>query len=250
MIKEIMGLGGFRKTYPVALISTIFMLVATYFLNKGNASATEQIIALIVTLVSFVLFLFAFSMMGKTISAGVIAEQTEEESPSLKEIASAWRTYFFPTSAILIIYVLAYTFLLPAIAFMAGDIFQVSITGFSFNILTFVLNLCLTAWLMFGIAEINMLEASFLETVKFTFDFAFTHFKKMLGFMFIFIVVMFIVQLVIVSTATGNQLIFMPIKALVIAYSMAFLISIATNLFYADIDDMDIEEEEEEEEED
>lgn len=249
MFKESLKLASFKKVYPLSVVSTVLLLLSAYFLNKGNATEADQITSLAIFLVSGIGFLFLYALQNKVIANEVVAEATDEEPESIKEAAASWKSYGFAASLLLISFLLIYNLILPLIGSVAGALFQVSIAGFELNLLTLVLNLMAIVWLMFGMAEINAMNVGFMDTLKYTVNFVFTNFRKVLLFIAVFLLFWFAVTLMIVFTATSDQMLFMPVKAVVIAYVLAFLNTYAVNLFIDNVTDEDFEDGEEPEEE-
>lgn len=123
-----------------------------------------------------------------------------------------------------------------------------SVSGFEFNLLTLFMNLCFIVWLMFGSAEANTVEATYLETFKYTIGFVFNNFAKVVAFVVAFVIALFILQFTVVSTAGGDQLVLMPIKALIFAYVIGFVNTLATSIFVNNIKASDFAEDDDDDE--
>lgn len=245
MFKESFKLGNFKKTYPLSIATVIAFLLFTYGLNVRGV---DMVIAIAEVVFGLALFLYFYTAQNKQIATEMVAEFQEEEPATIVETLKSWKGYAVPGLMVLIVFGLVYEFILPLVGSVAGGLFQVTLLGFEFNILTLAMNLIAVTWLMFGTAQINTIGASFKDTFQYTMNFGFSNFRKVLGFLVVFILGMFIVQMTVVSTAFGNQLIYMPIKVLVMAYVLGFVNTYAVGLFIDNIHDDDFDESENEEE--
>ena len=241
-MKESLKLGNIAKVFPLALLTSAALLAFMYFLHKGNASDSEQMMSLGLTVVLLIAFLFLYALQNKVIAMEYLSELQDEEPPSIKELASDFKSYFPSSAGMLIAFGIIYSLILPTIGSMAGGLFQISVAGIEFNILTLLLNLMVIAWLMFATAQVNIMEAGIVDTIKFIPGFVFTNFGKVVKFILVFILCLFCLQMLIVSTATSSQMVAMPVKAVAIGYVLAFLNAYAANIFLDNIEDDDFSE--------
>jgi len=245
---KIFGLANFIKVFPLSIIVSASLLTSTYFLYKGNGDGTAQIISLVAVLVSAIIFMVTYALHNKVIASEIVAHVQGEEAPSIQEVFSEFKSYGLTTIGLVISFAILYVFILPTIGSMAGGIFQMSVSGFEFNLLTLFMNLCFIVWLMFGSAEANTVEATYLETFKYTIGFVFNNFAKVVAFVVAFVIALFILQFTVVSTAGGDQLVLMPIKALIFAYVIGFVNTLATSIFVNNIKASDFAEDDDDDE--
>lgn len=238
---QALKLVNFAKVFPLCLLSSATFFSFMYFLSKNISSESEQLVFTAITLVSMLGFFVFYSLQNKMIASQIIADLQEEESPTYGEIKEGFKGYFLSTVGVLITFAIMYQFILPLIGSNAGDMFQVSLFDFEFNILTLIINLACITWVLLAVAEINTIEISFLQTFSFTFGFVFSNFAKVAGFIVTVIVAWFLFQFLVVSTATGDQMIMMPIKIIVLAYLFGFINTLATNLFVNNITEDDLD---------
>ena len=76
----------------------------------------------------------------------------------------------------------------------------------------------------------------------------FNTFAKVIAFVVAFVVALFILQFTVVSTAGGDQLVLMPIKALIFAYVIGFVNTLATSIFVNNIKASDFAEDDDDDE--
>jgi len=245
LFKESLKLGNFKKEFPVALLSAIFMLLATYGMNRGISSQADLAVSLVMFFVGLAGFIVFYAAAYQVAAGELTASLQDEDAPSLGETLKAWKSYVPSAAAVIIAFFLIYQFVLPVIGAVAGGLFQVSIFGVSLNLLTFVLNMMAITWLVFGLVSISTIGTVFKETFSYVLNFVFTNFRKVLLFLFIGLVLMYAVLVLLIHTMNGNPLIFLPIKALVMAYVLGFLTVYATNLFIDNVSDEDFAEPEE-----
>ena len=243
---QALKLVNFAKVFPLCLLSSATFFSFMYFLTKDISSESEQLVFTAITVVSVLAFFVFFSLQNKMISAQMIADLEDDEPPSFGDIKEGFKGYFLSTVGVLIVFALMYNLVLPLVGNIAGEIFQVSVFDFEFNLLTLIINLACIAWVLLALAEITTIEASFLQTFSFTFGFVFSNFSKVVGFIVAVVASWFIFQFIVVSTATGDQMIMMPIKIIVLGYLFGFINTLATNLFINNITEDDLTEDEEE----
>ena len=241
---QVLKLVNFLKVYPLCLLSSGTFFGFMYFLLKANNSDSEQMISTVATVVLLLAFFAFFAFQNKMISAQMIAELEEDESPDFADIKEGFKGYFLSTIGILIVFVAMYSFILPLIGGLAGGLFQMEIGGFEFNALTLIINLACITWTLLALAEVNTIEASFFDTFTFTFGFVFSNFAKVVGFIVSVIFAWGIFQFVLYSTATGNQMLMLPVKIFILAYLFGFINSYATYLFINNITEEDLSDDE------
>lgn len=250
MIKESLKLGNFKKMFPLSLFSTIFLLLATYGMNRGIASQVDLVVSLAAFFIGLLGFIFLYATTYQVAADELTASLQEEEAPSVAETIKGWKSYVPSAAGVVITFFLVYQFVLPIIGSIAGGLFQVSILGISLNLLTFALNLMAVTWLIFGLVSISTIGTSYKETFSYVLNFVFTNFRKVVLFLIIGLLLMYGVLVLLVHTMLGNQLMLLPIKAIAMAYVFGFLTVYATNLFVDNVSDDDFAEPEDAEEED
>ena len=239
MIKESLKLGNFKKMFPLSLFSTIFLLLATYGMNRGIASQVDLVVSLAAFFIGLLGFIFLYATTYQVAADELTSSLQEEEAPSVAETIKGWKSYVPSAAGVVITFFLVYQFVLPIIGSIAGGLFQVSILGISLNLLTFALNLMAVTWLIFGLVSISTIGTSYKET-----------FSYVLNFLIIGLLLMYGVLVLLVHTMLGNELLLLPIKAIAMAYVFGFLTVYATNLFVDNVSDDDFAEPEDAEEED
>lgn len=243
---QALKLVNFAKVFPLCLLSSLTFFSFMYFLTKEISSESEQLVFTTITVVSVLAFFVFFALQNKMISAQMIADLEDEEPPSFGDIKEGFKKYFLSTVGVLIVFAIMYKIVLPLVGNVAGEIFQISIFDFDFNLLTLIINLACITWMLLALAEITTIEASFIQTISFTFGFVFSNFSKVVGFVIAVMASWFIFSFAVVSTATGDQMIMMPLKVLLLAYLFGFINSLATNLFINNITEDDLADDEEE----
>lgn len=244
MFKESLKLGNFKKVYPMALLSTVFLMLTSFCLHKGNASETEMIFTVGGFFVSVLLFLFFYIAQVKTIGNELTAEFQDEEPMTMKETLKSWFQYALPSVQVLVVFALVYYLVLPLVGTVAGGIFQVEILGVSMNLLTFLLNMIMIVWMTFALVEINTIGVGFKDTFSYTINFVFTNFRKVFLYMIVYLLTGYLLLLMLVFTMDGNQVLLLPVKALIVGYGLAFLNTYAANLFIDNVSDEDFNEDE------
>lgn len=239
MFKESLKLVNFKKVFPLTLVSVLLMLVTTYGMNRRISSEMDIAVSIAMFFTGLAGFIFFYSFQNQVIANELAADIQETESPSIRETLKDWKSYLLPSTGIILVFFLMYQAVLPLIGSFAGGLFQVTILGISFNLLTFLLNMMAIIWLVFGIVAINTMGVSFLETFNCVINFAFTNFQKVIIYLLLLIILMYAVLVMLIHTMTGNQMIFMPIKVLVMAYVLGFLNTYAINLFIYNVEEND-----------
>ena len=243
---QVLKLSNFLKVFPACIISAAMFFATVWFLYKGNGDPTDQIISVVATIVCLLLFIATYAFQNRLIADYLVARFNEEEPPEYKDVLDEAKGAFIPTALILLVMCLMYNLIIPMIGSMAGEIFQVDI-GFEFNILTLIINLSCITWMFLAIASVNTIGAGFLDTFSFVFGFVFSHFAKVVAFIVTVAFSMFVMQFVIVSVASGNQLFMMPLKALVLAYIFGLTNTYAAYLVVNNVTEEDLAEDEEDE---
>ena len=246
MFKESLKLGDFKKVYPLSLLSATFLFLAGFCLYRGNENDTAMIISLVGFFVAAILFLFFYTAQAQVIGNHLLAEIQEEEPATVKETLKNWKDYAFPSIGVLALGALMYQLIIPLVGSIAGGLFQVNLLGFELNLLTFSLNMAVIVWVMFGVAEINTIGVSFKDTFSYTINFVFTNFRKVVLYVVVYILMMYLFILFSVLTVGDMQMMLLPVKAILAAYLMSFLNVYATNLFIDNVSDDDFVEPEEE----
>ena len=235
----------FPKAFPLGLLVSIMFFLTMFCLNKPNADMTSTVISLVAGLVCFILFLVSYVALDRCMATELIVQESGEDGLSFKEIFADVRYYFAPFTALVVLFVIAYTILIPTIGSVAGSIFQVDIAGFNFNILTLFINFCFMTWLFVGTAEIVSMDIGFIDTITYTFGFVFNHLAKVMGFLILLAFLALVFNFILLTTNGGSQLLMMPVKVLAFAYLFSLLNASAISLFINNVEEDDFDDTEE-----
>lgn len=237
---SVLKLFNFVKVFPLSLLTSIVFFAMLFCLSKPIATTTEGLIFGGISFISFILFVLFYTVQVRCMASSLIASFNDDEEPSYGELFQDIKSYLFPILGLILIFIINLNLIIPTIADVAGGLFQVSIMGFDFNVLTLFINLACITWLFVGTAEIVTINASFMDTIKYTFSFVFNNFVKVLGFFVFVAFLLFLFNFTLVSTFTGNQLIMLPIKAIVFAYLFGICNAFAISFFATNVTEEDL----------
>lgn len=240
------------KSFPMALLTSVAFFFSMYFLNaKALSGTTEIVIAIVASVIGFILFLLAYVVMDKAMATELLADlyDDEEQIKSLGELFGEAKNHFPTFFGIVLTFLILYNLIIPTIGNLAGGIFQVSIMDFEFNILTLVITMTCIAWVFLGAAQSVFLEASFFETIKFTFGFVFNNFLKTILFFVVIVILHLLLNLTFISTMGLSMVVGMAIKIFVFAYLFAFCNAYAIYFFVNNVMEEDFNENGEDDEE-
>lgn len=237
MFKDIFKLINFKKVYPLALLNTILLFCVGTFLYQSNSSSAGVIFSVVGLVLSLLLFMFFYAGQAQVIGDNLISRmQGEEAQPVRKLINEHWKEFVPATMLVLVVAGLMYQLIIPLIGSIAGGIFQISIGTVELNILTLILNLMLITWAVFGIVAINTIGIGFKDTFSYVMNFTFTNFRRVVAFLVLFILTMFVMAIIAFFTAS---IFLIPIRILVYAYLIGLVNVLATGVFIENVSDED-----------
>ena len=237
---NIFSLTNFLKVFPLCLLSSGSFVAGWYFLTKPNGSDGERMIATIVAPVLLILFLFCYALQNHVIATEIIANEEDTEPLSIQESLAEIKSFLPASVGVILTFLMMKEFIIPTVGAMAGGIFQFSINGYDFNILTLPMNLLMILWMFLATAEINSIGASFTDTIKYTVGFVFTNLLKCVAAIAFILFCWFVWGYTVYLTVGVSNITAMTIQVFVFAYLFGLVNTFATSLFIHNVSEEDL----------
>ena len=202
----------FKTIFSYNFLLSIAFFITMFFLTKGNDTSIESYISVGVVGIGFLSFIGLYIISNYKLIINVLNANNEIT------IFETLGYYFSRILTVFVVFLLSYNYLIPLIGDITNNFLSLNILDIEFNVLTTFLTLVIGFWFFTSSHIILIHDCTVMESFKEIFQFITDDFIKAFFLLLSIIFLMFLFQLILVSTFDINQLTGMPLKVISFAY--------------------------------